>query len=83
VRCDPAAAVQAVAHGVVVRAAIPQLRQGLAPLRRSPLKGKIDAVQKGKTRAHVRIDIGRAVVGLHPITNEAVDELKLKKGQAA
>ena len=49
---------------------------------RNILKGKIDAVQKGKTTAHVRINIGGAVVTAS-ITNEAVDELKLKKGQTA
>lgn len=44
--------------------------------RRNILKGKIVEVVKGQTTAHVRIDIGS-------ITNEAVDELKLKKGMAA
>jgi molybdopterin-binding protein len=49
---------------------------------RNILKGKIDAVQKGKTTAHVRIDIGGAAVTAS-ITNEAVADLKLKKGQTA
>ena len=39
-------------------------------------------VTKGATTSHVRIDIGGAVVPAS-ITNEAVDELKLAKGQTA
>ena len=49
---------------------------------RNILEGKIVQVKKGKTTAHVRLDIGGAVV-TSSITNEAVDELKLKKGQKA
>jgi molybdopterin-binding protein len=49
---------------------------------RNVLKGTIDNVQKGQTTAHVRINVGGAVVTAS-ITNEAVDELKLKKGQTA
>ena len=49
---------------------------------RNILKGKIVDVVKGQTTTHVRIDIGGAVVTAS-ITNEAVDELKLKKGMAA
>jgi molybdopterin-binding protein len=49
---------------------------------RNILKGKIVEVKKGKTTAHVRIDIGSTVVTAS-ITNEAVDELKLKSGRAA
>ena len=49
---------------------------------RNVLKGTIDKVQKGKTTAHVRIKVGGAIVTA-AITNEAVDELKLKKGQTA
>ena len=47
---------------------------------RNQLKGKIVGVQKGQTTAHVRIDIGGGVVITSSITNEAVDELKLKVG---
>jgi molybdopterin-binding protein len=50
---------------------------------RNQLKGKIVGVQKGQTTAHVRIDIGGGVVVTSSITNEAVDELKLKVGDAA
>jgi len=49
---------------------------------RNLLKGTIVDVKKGQTTAHVRIDIGGPVVTAS-ITNEAVDELKLQKGQQA
>lgn len=49
---------------------------------RNILKGKVIEVKKGKTTAHVRLNIGGAIV-TSSITNEAVDELKLKKGQTA
>jgi molybdopterin-binding protein len=49
---------------------------------RNQLKGKIVGVQKGQTTAHVRIDIGGAVI-TSSITNEAVDALELKVGDAA
>ena len=49
---------------------------------RNMLKGTILEVKKGQTTAHVRIDIGGSVVTAS-ITNEAVDELKLQKGQQA
>ena len=50
---------------------------------RNQLKGRVVAVQKGSTTAHVRIDIGGGVMVTASITNEAVDELKLKKGDKA
>ncbi|MGS1093623.1 TOBE domain-containing protein [Aquamicrobium terrae] len=43
------------------------------------IKGRIVEVSKGATTAHVRIDIGGAVVTAS-ITNEAMDELGLKEG---
>jgi molybdopterin-binding protein len=49
---------------------------------RTVVKGTINEVKKGQTTAHVRIDIGGAVITAS-ITNEAVDELKLKQGQKA
>ncbi|MGV8838871.1 MAG: TOBE domain-containing protein [Bauldia sp.] len=49
---------------------------------RNLLRGRIVGVVKGATTAHVRIDIGGAVVTA-AITNEAVDELGLKVGDAA
>jgi molybdopterin-binding protein len=50
---------------------------------RNQLKGKIVAVQKGTTTAHVRIDIGGGVTVTSSITNEAVDDLGLKVGDEA
>jgi molybdopterin-binding protein len=50
---------------------------------RNQLKGKITAVTKGATTAHVRIDIGGGVIVTSSITNEAVDELGLKVGDEA
>jgi molybdopterin-binding protein len=49
---------------------------------RNRLKGTIIEVTKGATTSHVRVDIGGAVI-MAAITNEAVDELKLSKGQTA
>jgi molybdopterin-binding protein len=49
---------------------------------RNIIKGKIVEVKKGQTTAHVRIDIGGAVI-TSSITNEAVDDLKLQVGQQA
>lgn len=49
---------------------------------RNKLKGTIVEVKKGTTTAHVRIDVGGQII-TSAITNEAVDELKLAKGQAA
>ena len=48
---------------------------------RNVLKGKIVDVIKGATTAHVKIDIGGAMVTAS-ITNVAVDELNLKSGAA-
>lgn len=49
---------------------------------RNQLKGRVIEVHKGQTTAHVRIDIGGAVV-TSSITNEAVDDLGLKVGDEA
>lgn len=49
---------------------------------RNILKGRIVEVRKGQTTAHVRVDIGGTIV-TSSITNEAVDDLKLKSGQDA
>ena len=49
---------------------------------RNLLKGTIVEVKKGQTTAHIRIDIGGTVVTAS-VTNEAVDDLKLQKGQQA
>jgi molybdopterin-binding protein len=50
---------------------------------RNKLKGTIVEVTKGQTTAHVRIDIGGGAIVTSSITNEAVDDLKLAKGQTA
>ena len=47
---------------------------------RNQIKGKVAAVQKGQTTAHVRIDIGNGVIITASITNEAVDDLGIKAG---
>jgi molybdopterin-binding protein len=49
---------------------------------RNVIPGTIVEVLKGQTTAHVRLDIGGTVITAS-ITNEAVDELKLAKGQKA
>ena len=50
---------------------------------RNQLKGTIVDVVKGATTSHVRIDVGGGVIMTASITNEAVDDLKLAKGQPA
>jgi molybdopterin-binding protein len=50
---------------------------------RNQLRGTVKEVQKGQTTAHVRIDVGNGILITASITNEAVDELGLKPGDAA
>lgn len=50
---------------------------------RNQLKGTIVDVVKGATTSHVRIDAGGGIIMTASITNEAVDDLKLAKGQPA
>ncbi len=50
---------------------------------RNQLKGKIVDVIKGATTSHVRIDIGGGVIVTSSITNEAVADLALAKGDEA
>jgi molybdopterin-binding protein len=47
---------------------------------RNQLKGKVVEVTKGATTSHVRIDIGSGVIVTSSITNEAVADLGLAKG---
>ena len=47
---------------------------------RNQLKGKVVEVKKGQTTVHVRIDIGGGVIVTSSITNEAVDDLAIAKG---
>ena len=49
---------------------------------RNILKGKVVDITRGAVTSHVRLDIGGMIV-TSSITNEAVDELKLKKGVQA
>ena len=50
---------------------------------RNIIKGKILEVKLGATTAHVRIDVGGGTVITSSITNEAVEALGLKVGDAA
>ncbi len=50
---------------------------------RNQIAGTIVDVQKGAATSHVRIDVGGGTVITSSITNEAVDQLKLVKGQKA
>jgi len=50
---------------------------------RNQLKGKIIEVKKGATTAHVRLEIAPGQIVTAAITNEAVEELGLKSGDAA
>jgi molybdopterin-binding protein len=45
---------------------------------RNQLQGKVLDVVKGQTTAHVRIEIAKGAIVTASITNEAVDELRLK-----
>lgn len=49
---------------------------------RNQIKGTVTDVKKGATTAHVRVEIAPGSVITASITNEAVDELGLKKGDA-
>jgi molybdopterin-binding protein len=50
---------------------------------RNVLNGTVVDVVRGATTSHVKIDIGNGVIVTASITNEAVDELALKKGDRA
>jgi molybdopterin-binding protein len=50
---------------------------------RNVIKGRVIKVTRGATTAHVKIDVGGGTVMTASITNEAVDELGLKEGDAA
>ena len=50
---------------------------------RNILKGKVVEIIKGATTSHVRIDIGGGVIVTSSITNEAVADLQLEKGNQA
>ncbi|MNC94370.1 Molybdenum-pterin-binding protein 2 [compost metagenome] len=50
---------------------------------RNVLNGKVTQVTTGQTTAHVKIEIAAGAVITASITNEAVDDLKLKTGGSA
>ena len=47
---------------------------------RNQINGQVVEVVKGQTTAHVRIEIAKGTIVTASITNEAVDDLKLKTG---
>jgi molybdopterin-binding protein len=49
---------------------------------RNIIKGRIKTIKKGATTSHIVLDAGDATITAS-ITNEAVAELKLKRGQEA
>jgi molybdopterin-binding protein len=49
---------------------------------RNVLPGKVVAVTKGATTAHVKVELGPGLMVFSSITNEAVDELGLKVGDS-
>jgi len=50
---------------------------------RNQIKGKIIEVKKGATTAHVQVEIATGQVITSSITNEAVEDIGLKVGDAA
>ena len=50
---------------------------------RNVLPGKVIAITKGATTAHVKIEVGSGAVVTASITNESVDSLKLEVGKPA
>jgi molybdopterin-binding protein len=49
---------------------------------RNVLPGKVVAVTKGATTAHVKVELAPGLMVFSSITNEAVDELALKVGDS-
>jgi molybdopterin-binding protein len=49
---------------------------------RNVLPGKVVAVTKGSTTAHVKVELAPGLTVFSSITNEAVDELGLKVGDS-
>jgi molybdopterin-binding protein len=49
---------------------------------RNQLRGTVVEVKRGQTTAHIRIEISPGSIIMSSITNEAVDELGLKPGDA-
>ena len=49
---------------------------------RNVLPGRVIAVAKGSTTAHVKVELASGLTVLSSITNEAVDDLGLKVGDS-
>jgi len=49
---------------------------------RNVLPGRVIAVTKGATTAHVKVELAPGLTVFSAITNEAVDELALKVGDS-
>lgn len=49
---------------------------------RNVLPGKVVSVAKGATTAHVKVELAPGLTVFSAITNEAVEELELKVGDA-
>jgi molybdopterin-binding protein len=49
---------------------------------RNVLPGRVVAVTRGATTAHVKIELASGLVMFSAITNEAVDDLALKVGDS-
>lgn len=49
---------------------------------RNVLPGRVTEIHKGQTTSTVKIDIGQGLTVTASITNEAVDDLALKKGDS-
>ena len=49
---------------------------------RNQIKGTVTEVKKGATTAHVRVEIAPGSIITASITNDSVEELGLKKGDA-
>lgn len=47
---------------------------------RNVLPGRVVAVTKGSTTAHIKVELGPGLSVMASITNEAVDDLGLKVG---
>ena len=47
---------------------------------RNILPGKVETIAKGQTTSHIKIKVAKGIVVTASITNEAVDDLKLKRG---
>jgi molybdopterin-binding protein len=68
------------------RPCVPSLSKGKNDMKisaRNLLEGKIKEVHKGATTAHVEIELKGGEIVISSITNEAVEELGLKKGTQA